>query len=399
MLERCRFLVYNERKREVMTVFFKKKKKETISLVEEESQVYHYLKQFCEDGQIQGTAFVLPEYQLYIYADVLDSDDSMAQIVFQIHHDELEDAIVDPVCGLGLNEEECVMDACENFYQHDLKPLLSCLTREKTIQIIGRTQENHAFDFYHSELGSHGKREGELPETFWDWIGDGIQKRLGNKRLYWVKVYCAKMGRKNDIEVRINDVLSRELSKLLQDYVNGWDCLDSYHTEKQCFFFYQKDDTYVAPVFSKEETIELTKKAIVMFEKCKTTQDYKNLRVQLCKLCKDDSLGMELFGFIPELYCKHVFSDLEYGEQLFLIQKEKPTQDFYQTQIRSFSYIEETIRRHLKNDHVSQKNIEQIAQFSANYRAVQKAVDEGSEISELFTPGIGYIVKDDYILR
>lgn len=380
-------------------MFFKKKKKETSSIIEEESLVFQYLKELCGDGEIQHDIFVLPEYQIYIYADVLNVDDNMAQVVFQIHHDELEDPIIDPVCGLGDSETQCLKDACENFYRHDLQMLLKCLDQEQTTQIIGRTQENHAFDFYSSPITAHGKREGNLPDTFWDWLCEGIKKRLGNKRLYWVKVYCAKMGRKSDIEVRINDVLSKELSDQLKDYVNGWDCIDGFHTEKQCFFFYQKDSTYVAPVFTREETINYAKKAIQMFEKCKTKDDYKKLRIQLIKLCKDESLGMELFGFLPELYCKHVFSDLEYGEQLFLIQKGLPTIELYQSQVRSFSYIDDTLRRHLKNEHISQSVIEQIAEFSANYRAVQKAIEEGSEVSELYTPGIGYLVKENYILR
>lgn len=380
-------------------MFFKKKKKETSSIIEEESLVFQYLKEICGDGTIQNDVFVLSEYQIYVYADVLNVDDNMAQIVFQIHHDELEDPIIDPVCGLGDTEADCLKDACENFYRHDLHMLLRCLNQEQTTQIIGRTQENHAFDFYSSPITAHGKREGMLPDTFWDWLFEGVKKRLGNKRLYWVKVYCAKMGKKSDIEVRINDVLSKELSNLLTDYVNGWDCIDHFHTEKQCFFFYQKDTTYVAPVFSREETMSYAKKAIELFEKCKTKEDYKKLRVQLIKLCKDESLGMELFGFLPELYCKHVFSDLEYGEQLFLIQKGQPTVELYQSQVRSFSYVDETLRRHLKNEHISQKVIEQIAEFSANYRAVQKAIDEGNEVSELYTPGIGYFVKENYILR
>ena len=163
--------------------------------------------------------------------------------------------------------------------------------------------------------------------------------------------------------------------------------------------FYQKDDTYTPPVFTKEQIVTYTKKAIHMYEKCEDKEEYKKLRVQLIKLCKDESLGMELFGFIPELYCKHVFSDLECGEQLFLIRKGEPTVELYQSQVRSFSYIDETIRKYLKNEEPSQELIEQIAQFSANYRAIQKALDEGDDIKELYTPGIGYFVKENYILR
>ena len=380
-------------------MFFKKKKKEPENLKEESSLVYQYLSKLYEDGEIQMGAFVIPEHQIYIYADILGGDETMVQIVFQIHHESLEDPIIDPVCGLGMNYEECIKDACDNFNRHDIKLLIGALEKDKTQTVIIKTLENHAFDFYASKVSLHGKREGIMIESFWDMLQEQILKRLGNKHCYWIKIYCAKMGRKSDVEVRINDVLSKELSDLLKDYVNNWDCIDAYHTEKQSFLFYQKDDTYTPPVFTKEQIVTYTKKAIQMYEKCEDKEAYKKLRIQLIKLCKDESMGMELFGFIPELYCKHVFSDLECGEQLFLIRKGEPTVELYQSQVRSFSYIDETIRKYLKNENPSQALIEQIAQFSANYRAIQKALDDGDDIKELYTPGIGYFVKENYILR
>ena len=70
-------------KREVDIVFFRKKKKEPENLVEETSLVYQYLSELYEDGQIQNDAFVIPEHQIYIYADVLGGDETMAQVVFK----------------------------------------------------------------------------------------------------------------------------------------------------------------------------------------------------------------------------------------------------------------------------------------------------------------------------
>lgn len=381
-----------------MFMFFKKKK--TIpSLVGDENQVYSYLKELYPEGDIRETAFVIEGFQIFVYADVLSCDDHASQVVFQIHQQDLEDPIIDPVYGIGNHRNESLQDACINFYHHDLSLLIQALKKEETIQLVARTQENHAFQCYASAITCHGKREGELPETFWDWIEEHVKKRLGNKRLYWIKLYCAKMDGKCEVDVRINDVKSIELGKLLESYVEGWDCLTGYHTEKQCFYFMQKDNTYVPSIFTREDIIEYTKKAIDLFENDKCNEDSRKLRVKLMKLCKDDSLGMELFGFLPEIYCKYTYSDIEYGEQLFLIQKGAPTIEMYQSQVRSFSYMDEVVRKHLLKDKVSTRTIQKVVRFSANYRAIQKALDEGKEAQELFTPGIGYFVREDYILR
>lgn len=378
---------------------FFKKKKEIPSLVGDENQLYQYLQELCEDGEIVHNAFLIQAFQLFVYADVLSCDGHSAQVVFQIHQQELEDPILDPVYGMGDSREACLKDACANFYQHDLSLMIQALQKKSDYQIIARTQENHAFDWYASDITCHGKREGELLESFWPQLEEEIKKRLGNKRLYWVKVYCAKMDHKSEVDVRINDVKSADMGKLLEKYVEQWDCLDGYHTEKQCFYLMQKDNTYIPSIFSKEDIINYTEKAINLFEECKHQDDARKLRVKLIKLCKDDSLGMELFGFLPEIYCKYAFSDIEYGEQLFLIQKGVPTVEMYQSQVRSFSYMDDVVRKHLRKDKVSQKTIEKVVQFSANYRAIQKALDEGKDLQDLYTPGIGYFVRADYILR
>lgn len=367
--------------------------------LKEEAFLYEYLKELCHQGEVDIDAFQIEEDQIRVYADVLQSSDTDAQVVFQLHHALLEDTIIDPVYGMGESQEECLRAACKNFYEHDLCLLMQAIHEKAKQQIVAKTQENHAFDCFESAITTVGKREGELPESFYEELKEEIKKRLGNKRSYIVKVYCVKMGNKGDADVRINDVKSKALSAFMKAYVDSWDCIDRMHSEKQTFFFLQKEETYLPPVFTKNQIKQYAKKAIALYEKCDNQEAYKKLRMQLIKLCKDESLGMELFGFIPELYCKHAFSDIAYGEELYLIQKNVPTKTFYQSQVRSFSYIEEVIRLHLKKEEVSSDTIETVVAYSANYRAIQKAIDEGEDVKDLYTPGIGYFVKEDYLLR
>ena len=43
---------------------------------------------------------------------------------------------------------------------------------------------------------------------------------------------------------------------------------------------------------------------------------------------------------------------------------------------------------HLKRDHVNRSIVENVISFSANARAIQKAMDNGDALDELMIPGI-----------
>ena len=110
-------------------------------------------------------------------------------------------------------------------------------------------------------------------------------------------------------------------------------------------------------------------------------------------------MAYEIFSFVPEIYCKYAYPKVEYGARLFLIQKDQKTRELYQSQLQSFSYIEETVMEHLKRDHVNRSIVENVISFSANARAIQKAMDNGDALDELMIPGIGYYARNDYIMR
>lgn len=162
------------------------------------------------------------------------------------------------------------------------------------------------------------------------------------------------------------------MSELLLPYAESWDCIGSYHTEKQNFLLIQEERSYEPSDFSREEICQYTKKAIKWYEKCDSKEDHRKLREQLIRLCKDDSLAYEIFSFVPEIYCKYAYPKVEYGTRLFLIQKDQKTRELYQSQLQSFSYIEETVMNHLKKDNVNRSILERVISFSANARAIQK---------------------------
>lgn len=83
-------------------VFRRKKQKNTAEeAVDFHALVLEQLEHLCEDGQILDDAFVLEAEDIYIYADVISVEHNVAQIIFQLHHEWLDDAILESVAASG----------------------------------------------------------------------------------------------------------------------------------------------------------------------------------------------------------------------------------------------------------------------------------------------------------
>lgn len=372
----------------------------TGSSIDYHSFALDILKRLCQYGIVVGDAFVIEEYDICVYVDVVGLKDDVAQAIFQLHHAWLDNPIIESVAASGESEEEAIECACENFNENILSIFLSACEQTASSEIVeGFTQERHVFNVYRSRVNGLGKREGSMEGDFWDVLRDEIIPRLGNKKAYWVKVFTSKSKHRVLCEVRMNGVEEIDLSESLLSYAQAWECLGTYHTEKQCFLLIQDDKSYEESEFSKEEIVAYTHKAMKLYVRCRDYTIYKKIRPQLIKLCRDDSLAYELFSFIPEIYCKYAYSSVEYGDKLFMMKKDKEIRELYKSQVQSYSIIEETVLQRLKMENVNRILIERVIEFSANARAIKKAMLEGEEVNNLYVPGVSYFVKDDYILR
>lgn len=390
-----------------VSMFFRRKKAdnkaisepETADLQDMHENVLETLITICQDGVIYEDAFVLEDEDIYVYVDILSIHENVVQILFQLHHDWLEDTIFEAVAADGNTLEGAFLNACKQFYEQVLSLYIKAVHKEvQHISVEGFTQERHYFDVYPSKVGGIGKKEG-VDDDYWTLLKEDIALRLGNKKVYWVKVFASKDKENATAEVWINGKEAKELSQRLLAYAINWDTLGAIHTEKQFLLFVQDDRSYVKSDFTKAEIQTYSKKAIQLFEKCKDKQDHLKIRSQLMKWCDDDSLAYEIFSFLPELYCKYAYPYVEFGEKLFMVKKNEKTRELYQSQLQSYGYIEEVVRKRFEEEGVDDATIQNVLAYSANAKAIRKAIAQGDDPNELLVPGIGYFVRDEYQLR
>lgn len=362
--------------------------------------VIESLISICTCGTLYNDAFVINDYGIYVYIDIIQIQDDMAQIVFQLHHEWLAEPIMESVASAGKNREDALYQACCEFAKNVLQVYLNALRGSEASSMIEVfLQERHYFQVYQGAIYGIGKREGVMQESFWDIMGTQFIKRLGNKKAYWIKIFTSKNAEQVVCEVQINHREDGELSRSLLTYAENWDCIGDFHSEKQCLLFVQDDASFIPNDFTDNEISEYCRKAMKQFERCGSKEDVRKLRSQICSWCKDDSLGYEITGFIPELYCKYHYEEVEMGDRLFLIHNGKITRELYQSQLQSFVIIEKVIADYFLQEHPNQDALQRVLQFSSSARAIKKAIDAGDQMDELLLAGIGYVIPEDYQIR
>ena len=208
-------------------MFFKKKRKmKEIASSNNDVQnegLLENLVSICGDGVVFQNAFILEDEDIYVYADVLSFQDNVAQIVFQLHHEWLDEPVSEVIAAVGDSKDEVYYSACEQFYEQVLQVYLKVCNKESyidTVEIF--TQEMHRFHVWKSPLGGIGKKEGIEESDYWNLLKNDLSLRLGNRKVYAVKVFASKQKREVECEVMFNGKESREMSRKLLSITGEW---------------------------------------------------------------------------------------------------------------------------------------------------------------------------------
>lgn len=383
-------------------MLFKKKKEQPIEnvTINDARLALTSLVSLCNDGIVKNDAFIIKDKDIYIYADVISVEDNVAQIIYQLHHAWLHEPIIESIAAAGTSLDDAVHQAAANFYENVLSLYLDALNPNKDAKRVRiMTLEPHDYVIYRGHMNTVGDREGALEGDFWDMLHDEIIQYLPNKKAHWIKIFTSKNHDHVVCEVRINNEEISALSERMIAYAEEWQCKDSYHSEKQGILLIQDQDSYVQYEYTKEEITTFTNKGIVMFEKCNNRNEYIAIRKKLYKITNDASLTHELFFLIPEFYCVFAYPQVEVTEKVFLIHKNEKTKELAGSLLTSYAYIKEAVQKHFANNDLPESTIERVLQYSANARAIQKAVNEGYPLEELMVPGIGIFIPKNYKIR
>ncbi|WP_455789491.1 DUF6348 family protein [Amedibacillus sp. YH-ame10] len=393
-------MLYNKtyRMERKMLVLFRKNKQrnDEESLENNDILALTSLVPLC-NGQVRKDAFIIEDYDIYVYADVASLQDNVAQIVYQLHHEWLQEPIVESVAASGDTLVNAIHNAAQSFYEHILALYIEALTPGTIMHKERVVQDEYAL--YRSEINGVGRREGVLEGDFWDMLREDLLGYVRDDKVYWIRTFASKNKDNVICEVKINGKEISALSEKMIAYAEEWNCLDAYHTEKQGILL-MKVDEQAQPFI--EEVVDIKQvilQAIHSFDKCKSVEEYKAIRKQLLKQCNDESLAYEIFSMIPEFYCMYAYAKVEFKDAVYLVRKGEETKEVHKDQVSSYELVKDCVFEHLNNEMLSRDVIENVLQYSANAKAIQQALAQGNQMEELLLPGIGIRIPSNYKLK
>lgn len=405
-----------------MSIFDKRSKKEEVILPEEEklvnkekegSQMEHLdaaenSRDFKEEKVLTALHKVLPESRVThkgVYIEALDLtidtrmphvNGAVVQLVFVLKHKMFQEELMETVAGVGSTFGEAVEEGVKNFVESALEGMIKALKneggKEVTANILDRP---HRFKCYQSHVVQQGCKVSGESVDFWQLLGEDIVRRIGNKKVYFVKVYAAKTATTVNCECRVNGMVYANLTKKLNEVVGSWEIDGAIYSERQSFILIQDEGTYVPYPLTKKEVESYTLNTLLLYRACQSETEYRELLNKILEVCPNQSLAIELYSFIPEIFTEIIFSDVNYSDEILLI-KDEERYHMFRHQLTSYDWIYSVVDRTIRAGYFEKSQVDPIIRCSASLNSINDALSQGGQMKNLNMLGIAVPVSKDY---
>jgi hypothetical protein len=369
-----------------------------------EEKVLECINNTIEDSEIQGKNVFLPKYDLRIEPYVRNINENgnakMVELLFVVKHKFFNEPFIESNAGIGINIEDAINQSVANFSLGALSGIRNCIDSEYSgnfeTDFFGQRK---SWSLTESCVQGIGEKEKEEHPHFWSMIGEQIKIRLGNKKMYWVKVYAAKLSNGEvSCECSINGVLNNEITKDIEKYAKTWNIKTDLCSLKQFFIIKQDDETFNKYPFSENQVKEFTDKAIKILADCNCKEKHENLDNDIFKITGNMNLAYEIRSFIPEILCELVFSDASYTDKIVIVKEnEEENTECYKNQFTSYNWIHDIVANNYNNSSLTEDKVKTIVYLSASYNALNNAIKQGAKIEDLKNVGVGLRPIEVYI--
>ena len=354
-------------------------------------------------GSAEGDEIIYDNYKLNIKVMVKKPEENqgmyITELAFAISHPYFDEPIIDNVVGVGRTPQEALVNGASNFAEGTLESVFNsldcnddCLVKS---EIMGQT---HIFRKPASHETQYAGCENKNMQDLWKIVQDAIPHYLGTKKAYWIKLFTACSNDKPVCEVSVNGMVCQQLTQRLFRYVKTWSDKKNYHSEKQFFLLIQQDSTYKECDITKERVVDLTLKSIELLKQVKDDDTRARAVNTIKTLAKDDDLAIEMCSFLPEIYTQLVLGLAE-SDGIVAVKGENNTIPLMKPQIRTYGYIEDTVKKYIYFEKPSKEDSLRIMCLSSKMQAANQAVTDGKKLEDLIFPPSCYFVSEDYTVR
>ena len=361
-----------------------------------ESKIIQFLHEMIEESVIKEDELYIEDIDLTIKTQLAQLKNGIAQVVFILKHELFQEEIVETIAGGGPTSDEAMKSAAIGFVDSAFSVIQEAIKSEKGHAVIVKIaeKENH-FKLYQGQVKVQGSKKQDIPMDYWALLGDEMIKRIGNKRVYFIKVYVAKTDSEIMCECRINGVVYPYLTGMLKQVASEWEIETKLYAEKQCFVLIQDESTYKPYPLTKKEVDQLVLSSLLLYRQCNNQADYDSLKEKIIKMCNLPSLAEELFSLIPEMFTEVIFNEVTYFDNIVL-DKAGESIALSKHQLTAYDWIYSMVERTIRAGYFEKEQVDRIISCSASLNCINQALRDGSKLENLCTGGIAIPVDEDY---
>lgn len=352
----------------------------------------------AEETIVEEDCVRIPELNAVVKVRVSDikhaNDKCMVHVYYTIEHPDFDEPVLEGLAGVGKTLKGAAALSVYNFVTIAFcgfrKSITGKYMTDFESEFQGKKHEWHVSDSC-AELLNDGNDdpESEILMKYWE-VWEVLKKHMpdyvGNKKKYWINVYCAKREDGVTIgEVRINNRPCRELcsifSKAAQDFPED----GTLKSLKRFYYITQDDSTYEPYPYTREQVEEFTLKTLDILDECVKTEHFNEYQKKAKEAINDENLSTEILAFIPEICARGAYSEVGFADYIGIKRPDtKGMELINMTQITSYYWIEACLANALVSKRLSQDLYMTCVSISSTFRAVGelKKQNPGKDLSQ-----------------
>ena len=293
-----------------------------------------------DEDRVEGNAILLPRQGVRILPQVEQISQRGAVVNLWLEAPQWGKRLFECSVGMGRSPSQALGLSASSFIFSFLEGVMRMEDRVEPRELETLFDgKAHRWELYPSNivgLGSAPQPEGQV---WWELLGEAIQRRLGNQRVCYVKIYGAKVDGQVTGECRVDDIKSEELSAKVAQAVERWPA-GQFASQKQFFFIRQQEETILPYPYEGAEGERRLRsalgEAVRMFMACRTEEDYDQYSQRLGERIGDETLADECLTFLPELCAANAFPQLQAAETVEICREGRPPETVYKNQLADY---------------------------------------------------------------
>lgn len=360
-----------------------------------------------EECVLQEDSVYYPQYDIKIIPYIQNITKNSVTIELIVESNMWDKSLYECTVGMGSDPNTSIGMALSSFIFGFLDGIKKGNAKENTEIVTSYfVNKEYNYKFYKTDIVGMGTNNTEADtNVYWNILKEDIISRLGNQKLYYVKIFGSKFG--NDVtgECRINDVESRELGKKVAEYVKTWN-IEGFASQKQFFFFYQDENNYIPSPYAGKEGFNVLKekvfKAVNLFYESDQNNTYETLLTRIQDAIQDKTLGYECYAFLPELCTENAFQEMIFSEQVELFYDDKTRYYIYKTQLSEYHRLWAALNSLFCEDAFGEKTNDiyrTLILYSSAASCIAQMKENGSDIKDARCAAIIYPVDKEFEIR